>query len=278
MPNTGALGSPQQPAPSPLTGTTAGLLTGGNPLLGYIAGGAGPSVAGPNLSAALGQQQLGMSGVNAGVGAAELQSGLGFDLSNALLGYQGIGLQSQGLAAQAGTSAQQQGLEEAQYGVQSGQYPEEAQKAALSNALAVSGQQDTGAITGTINTQGYKRQQAAQGAEYGWQQADIFRQQQLADLGQQSEEAGYAGQQEQIANQRQQLELAAQGQGISTQQLIAQFGFGLNQLGVQSTPEQYLSTIAGAQGQSAQALSAAGSQAALIGGLGANATSYLGGG
>lgn len=292
MPNTGALGSQDQRAYqttqqssagtlSPFSGATAGLLTSpqwSSEAAGYLAGQAGPGIAQSALAESLGSAQLGMVGPQLGVSAAEMQYGTGMDLANALLGYQGIGLQQRGLGAQAQTAAQQQGLEQAQFGVQQGQYPEEQQKAALQNALAVAGMQDQGAISGTLGTQGYKRQQAAQGAEYGWQQADIFRAQQLSELGQQAEQVGYKGQQEQIANQMQQLGLAAKGQGLSAQQAIAQLGFGLQQLGVQANPEQYITAITNAQGQGAQNLAALGSQASLIGGLGPNFTSFLTGG
>jgi hypothetical protein len=291
MPNTGALGSQDQrayqtaqqagpmtaaPQPggiSPVSNVTAGLLASPDwqsQISGYLAGQAGPGLAQSGLAATLGSAQLGMVGPQLGVSEAELGSNEGYTLANALLGYEGIGLQSQGLASQASTAAQQQGIEQAQYGIQQGQYPEEMQKAALANENAVKGMQDQGAIGGTLNTQGYKRAQATQGAEYGWQQADIFRSQQLAQLGQQAEQVGYGGQQEQFANQRQQLELAAQGQGLSAQQAQAQYGFGLQQLGVSASPEQYLSAIANAQGGEAQQLAAIGSQASLIGGLGPN--------
>ncbi len=120
--------------------------------------------------------------------------------------------------------------------------------------------------------------QATQAQEYGWQQADIYRAQQLAALGQQSEEVGYGGQQELSANQMQQLELAAKGQNLTGEQAMSQLGFGLQSIGYGASPEQYLSTIAQAQGSGAQTLAGLGSQAALIGGLGPNFASYLGGG
>jgi hypothetical protein len=244
-----------------------GSGSAGQSVGGATAGAASSSYAGYLLSGLLGEQGMATGAAGAGVSAAELGAGTSYDLSNALLGYQGNQLQQQGLASQMGTSAAQQGLEESQYGVASGQYPEQMQQAALQNALAVSGLQRSGAIGGTTETTGYKQQQAAQGAEYGWQQADIFRNQQLAQLAQQSEEVGYGGQEAGYGNQMQQLELAAKSQGLNAQQAYSQLGFGLNQLGISSSPEQYLSAIQQAQGGAAQTMQAALSQAALYGGL-----------
>ncbi len=281
MANTGALGTPgaTQSTPGPtsappnlnsMISSLVGAIGSGNAgtsVGGATAGAASSSYAGYLLSGLLGEQGMAGGAAQAGVSAAELGAGTSYDLSNALLNYQGLGLQEQGLATQMGTSAKQQGIEEAGYGVQQGQYPEQMQQAALQNALAVSGLQRQGAISGTTLTTGHKEQQAAQGAEYGWQQADIFRNQQLAQLAQQSEEAGYGGQQAGFANQRQQLELAAKSQGLNAQQAYSQLGFGLNQLGISSSPEQYLSSIQQAEGGAAQTMQAALSQAALYGGL-----------
>jgi hypothetical protein len=297
MPNTGALGSPDQRAyqssltpnaagganaagASPLTQTTAGLLTSPNwqnQVAGYLAGQYGPQFAQSGLTSALTSQQLAMLGPQLGVQEAELTANTGFGLASDVLAMQGIGLQSQGLASQIGTAAAQQGIEQAQYGVQQGQYPEQLQRAALENANAVQQMQSQGAIGGTINTEGYKKAQATQAAEYGWQQADIFRAQQLAQLAQQSEQVGYGGQQAQYANQQQQLALAARQQGLNVQQAGAQLGFGLQQLGYQAQPEQFLSQLMAAQGGEAQNLAAFGSQASLVGGLGPAFTMAMGG-
>jgi hypothetical protein len=260
-----------QPALGPYAGFTAGQLASPSwtsDVTGYLSGQAAPGLAAAGLAGSLGSAQLGMVGPQTQVSAAELQSGLGFDLAGALLGYEGTQVQGQSLASQEATAGAQQGLEQAQYGVQQTQFPEQQAEAALANQNAVINARDAAAVGGTLNTTGYKRGQATQAAEYGWQQADIFRNQQLAQLGQQSEQVGFGGQEQQFAAQRKQLELAAQAQGLSTQQAEAQFGFGLNQLGVQASPEQYLSAIAGAESTGAQGLAAVGSQAAMIGGLG----------
>ena len=280
----GALGQPPAAPPaalSPLSSTTASLLGSPNwqdTVSGYIAGQSGSQIAQSNLTGSLGSASLGMVAPQLGVSQAEAGVGEQGQLANALLGYESTGLQSQGLAQQAQTAAQQQGIERSEYGVSATQYPEQQAEAALANQNAVIGNRDAAAIGGTQNTTGNQRNVATQAQQYGWQQADIYRNQQLAALGQQSEEAGYTGQEDQFANQRAQLALAAQGQGISAQQGISQFGFGLQQLGVQASPEQYLAQIANAEGGSAQSLAGIGSQAGIIGGLGPNYASAAMGG
>lgn len=273
--NTGAVGTPQAGpavgAASPTTAAASGLLSNPNwqsEIAGYLSGSYAPAEGQQGLTAALGGAQLGLVGPQLGVSSAELGNQAGYSLANSLLGYEGIGLQSQALASQAGTEAQQQGLEQAVYGVQQTQFPEEKAQADLANANAQRQISDSGAITGTTQTQGHGRAVATQQSQYGWNLADIYRNQQLAQLGQQSEQVGFGGQEEQIANARSQLGLAAQGQGLSAQQATNQLGFGLQQLGVSASPEQYLTGIANAQSGEAQQLSALGSQASLIGGLG----------
>lgn len=280
-PNTGAVGAPAAapavaapaagPAASPTTAAASGLLTSPNwqnQVAGLLAGGAGPTEAQAGLGAALGTAGLAMTPAQEGVSAAELGNNAGYGLASALLGYEGIGLQSQGLASQAATAGKQQGLEEAGFGVQQTAFPEQQAEATLANERAQRGLADQGAISGTLNTEGHGRDVAAQSAQYGWNMADIYRNQRLSELGQQSEEVGFKGQEESIANARAQLGLSAQGQGLSAQQVTDQLKFGLGQLGVSSSPEQYLASIANAQSGEAQALAGVGSAGALIGGLG----------
>lgn len=279
MANTGALGTPGatqsggQAAASPFSATTSNLLASPswtNEVSGYLAGQAAPSLAQGGLASALGDAALANVGPQLGTSAAEAESTTGFDLANALLGEKGIGLQQQGLGAQAATAGQQQGVEEAQYQVQSGQYPEQLQEAALQNQNAVIGNRDAAAIGGTTDTTSNQRTQATQAANYGWQTADIYRSQQLAQLGQQSEQIGYGGQQEQTANQASQLALAAQGAGLSGEQAQSQLGFGLQQLGVNASPESLVSAVSAGQATGSSSLAALLSQAALTGGLGPN--------
>jgi hypothetical protein len=243
-----------------------------NQIAGYLQGQAGQGIAGAGLQGALASAQLGMVGPQTQLATAEAQNQGGYSLANALLGYQGTQLQSQGLAQQASTAAGQQGIEESQFGVQQSAVPEQLQQAALANANATRGITDSGAISGTLNTTGQKRAQETQAAQYGWQQADIFRNQQLAQLGQQSEQLGFAGQESGIANQQQQLALAAKGQGLSAQQAQDQLAFGLQQLGISAQGDVlgFMQQGAQAQGAEAQQYAAALSQAGMIGGLGPN--------
>lgn len=279
MANTGALGTPGatqsggSAAASPFSATTSNLLASPswtNEVSGYLAGQAAPSLAQGGLASALGDAALANVGPQLGTSAAEAESTTGFDLANALLGQKGIGLQQQALGAQAATAGQQQGLEQAQYQVQSGQYPEQLQEAALQNQNAVIGNRDAAAIGGTTDTTSNQRTQATQAANYGWQTADIYRSQQLAQLGQQSEQIGYGGQQEQTANQANQLALAAQQQGLTGEQAQSQLGFGLQQLGVNASPESLVSAVSAGQATGSSSLAALLSQAALTGGLGPN--------
>jgi hypothetical protein len=278
MPQVGAQGAgsvkPQTPTgATPVTAATSGLLGSSqyqDQIAGYLSGQYGSAEAQYGLAGALGSQQLGLDPASIGLQSAELENQTGYDFANALLGYQGTGLQSQALAEQGGVAAAQQGLSNAEYGVSATQYPEQMAEAKQQFQTAQQGQQDQGAATGTTNTQGQKTSEANLASNYGWQQADIYRQQQLAALGQQSSQVGFGGTEEQIANAQQQLGLTAQGQGLSAQQYSDQLKFGLQSIGISGEPEQYLAAIANAQGSGAQQLAAYGSQAALIGGLGAN--------
>jgi hypothetical protein len=279
MPRVGANNSPPTPAPAAPTGATPGTaatssLLGSSSyqdqIAGYLSGQYAPAEAQAGLAASLGSAQLGTVGQALGVQSAELENTTGYDFANALLGYQDTGLQSQALASQGATAAAQQGISNAEYGVSATQFPEQMAEAKQQFQTAQQGQQDQGAASGTTNTQGQKAAEANLASNYGWQQADIYRNQALAALGQQSSEVGFGGTEEQIANARQQLGLSAQGQGLSAQQASDQLKFGLQSLGVSAEPEQYLSAISNAEGQGATQLSALGSQAALIGGLGPN--------
>ena len=271
-------GTTAAPAASPTTAAASGLLASPNwqnQIAGYLTGEYAPAIAQSGLGAALGSAQMGLTGPQLGVASAELENTTGYDLANALLGYEGTGLQSKALASQGATAAAQQGISTAEYGVSSTQFPEQEAQAKQAFETAQQGQQDQGAASGTLNTGGQRTAEENLRSNYGWQQADIYRQQQLAALGQQSSQVGFGGTEEQIANAQQQLKLAAQGQGLSAQQASDQLRFGLQSLGVSAEPEQYLSAIANAQGGGAQQLAALGTQASLIGGLGAN---FLGGG
>lgn len=269
---------PAAPAATPTTAASSGLLASPSfqsQIAGYLSGQYAPAEAQYGLAGALGSAQLGTAGQALGVQSSELENTTGYDFANALLGYENTGLQSQALASQGGVAAAQQGLTTGEYGISATQYPEQQAEAKQQFQTAQQGQQDAGAASGTTNTQGQKTAESNLASQYGWQQADIYRQQQLAALGQQSSQVAFGGTEEQIANAQQQLGLSAQGQGLSAQQASDQLKFGLQSLGVSAEPEQYLAAIANAEGSGAQQLSALGSQAALIGGLGPN---FLGSG
>lgn len=266
-PTTGNAGVPY----APQTSQIAQLLGSGTPrseLAGYLWGGTAPQLGAYGLQGALGNYALGISPYALGLTGAELQTSAGFTFARAMLGYQGLGLESQTLAREAGTAAAQQGVEQAQYALTSTRYPQEQQEAALAYRTRQLGLQSGAAGAGTLNTEGAKNAQTTAAQQYAWQQATIYRAQQLAALGQQSEQLGYATKAGGLANAQQQLALAAQGQGVDVQQSMSQLGWGLSQLGIKSTPLQLLQTITSAQGGAATVLKGALSAGSLIGGLG----------
>ena len=253
----------QAPAPtSPGFGTFNSALTnaltgqGTNPgatVLAGAAGAAAPGIAQAGFQGAQALQGAGLAGPTAALGAANLESSTGYQIANALLSEQGLGLESQGLAQQAGTAAEQQGIEQQGFGIQQTQVPEQLAQAKEQYGLAMQGQEGAAGASGATNTVGNRNAQQNLTSNYGWQQADIYRQQALAQLGQQSEQLGYRGQQEQFGNQRQQLELAAKQAGIGVQQLTSQMTYGLNQLGIQGEDALSQAMATAANAQSAQA-------------------------
>lgn len=268
-PNTGATGGVAAGATP--AGTYAGLATSGtwqNQVSGYLYGGAAGQLAGYGLQGAVANEGLGLSPYTLAIQEQNLTSGAGFDFAGALLGYQGLGLQSQGLADQSQTAAGQQGLEAAAYNVTSQKYGQEQSQATLEHQQQQLTARSGAAGTGTLNTQGTRTAEKTANQEYAWQSATIFRQQQLASLGQQSEQLGYQTKAEGLALGQQQLALTAQKQGLSVQQAQQQLGFGLQQLGIKATPAAYLSQIATAEEGGATTLRGVVSQASLIGGLG----------
>ncbi len=240
----------------------------------YLLGGQAGAMAQGGLTLSTAEQNLGTTIPGLAVQGQSDISNAGYGLASDLLGYQGTQLSSQQLAEQAGTQAAQQGIEQGQYGLQSQQYPEQQAEAALSYKNQQQGLQGSLAASGTLNTQGSKEQQGTAAQEYAWQQADIFRNQQLAQLGQASEQVGYGGQQEQIANAQAQLALTAQQQGLDVQQVVPQLGFALQQLGINAQPQQLLAQAMNAQGGQAQAAQAVLSQAGVATGMGATLGQY----
>ena len=264
------------------------LTNSGSPLselAGWLAGGQAPGVAQGELTAAQAQQGLGTVGPGLQEGIANANQGTGYDLANALLGYQGTQLEQQGLASQIGTAAQQQQIEQGQYGLQQQQLGLKEQGTALEQAnlayqtpLQYQKQGSAAALSGATNSQGNKQamggiqQQAAyQGSQLNLQAQGEYLQGQLAALGQQSEQVGYGGQQQQFANQQQQLALAAKQAGIPVQQAISSLQYGIGQLGINAQPGQLAGQAAGGQSQAAMTSQAVLSQLGAITGMGAQA-------
>ena len=233
-------------------------------LLGQSAGQLGQYA----LEGAVGEQALGLSPYTLAVQEQNLTAQQGYSFADSLLGYQGLGLSSEGLASQTQTSAGQQALEQAAYGVTSQKYGQESATAALAYENKVRQMQDQGAATGTTNTSGQAQAMGTAAQQYAWQQATIYRAQQLAQFQQQSEELGQQTKETQFALGQKQLGLTAQKQGIGVQQAQEQLAFGLQQLGVKATPASLLQQILTAEVGGATTLRALISQASLIGGLG----------
>ena len=270
------------PGATPTAGTSAaaGLLSSATwqkAVAGYLYGSSAGQIGTYGLQGALGQEALALSPATLAVQEQNAVSNTGFSFANALLGYQGLGLQSQGLATQAQTAAGQQGLEQAAFGITQQRFGQESATAALQYKNRQLGLESQGAGTGTLNTTGSRTAQATASQEYAWQQATIYRQQQLSQLAQQSEQLGYQTKASGLAQGQQQLALSAQQQGLGVQQAQSQLGFGLQQLGVKATPASLLASIASAETGGATQIKALLSQASLIGGLGPNFGSTAGG-
>lgn len=215
MANTGQAGSTDQQA-----------------LLNQLSGTVAPQTAETGIQNTLGNDQLGLVG-------PELQDQTAYN--NAMAGYNQAGLQNQaagigisglGLQQQGAQNAAQQGYEQQGYALQQGQYPEQSAEAALAYQNTMMQTAGGQAIGGTQNTVGGKEQVATNAANYGYQQEDINRAQQLSALGQQSEESGYGYSQQQLQNAQSQLSLSAQANGLSEDQLMTMLNYGNTQAGV----------------------------------------------
>ena len=166
--------------------------------------------------------------------------------TNGAGGFAQTGLALQGQAAGLAYTGTEQGLEQQQA------------------QLGYSGQQ------AALQEQGTQAGLTQQQAQIGFSQQQNNISQQLAQLGQTSELQGYQGQQAQYANAQQQLKLAAQQAGIPVQQAVSQLSLGLQTLGINANPTQFIAQAAAAQGTEAQDYAAALSAAAVSTGLGAS--------
>lgn len=244
-----------------------------NQIAGYLGGAAAPGIAGAGLQSAEALQQAGLAGPGLAVGEQNLATNTGYDISNALLNEQGIGLQSQGLGQQSATQAQQQQIETGQYGLNQQGIQQQLKELEYQFPLQQQQQEGQAAASGASNSVGNRetlaQNQAFNGAG-GFNEQSLYRQQQLAALGQQSEVAGFQGTEAQNANSQQQLQLAAKQAGIPVQQAVSQLGYGLQQLGINADPTQLIGQAANAQGTAAGDYGAVLSQAGATTGLGSN--------
>jgi hypothetical protein len=201
-------------------------------LLNQLTGTTAPQTAEGNVQNSLTQDQLNLVG-------PELQDSTAYN--NAMAGYNQAGLENQaaglgisqlGLQQQGAQNTAQQGIEQQEYGLQSGQYPEQSAEAALAYQNTIMQTSGGQAISGTANTVGGKQQVATNAADYGYQQEDINRAQQLSQLGQQSEQSGYGYSQQELQNAQSQLGLSASANGLSEDQLMTMLNYGNTQAGV----------------------------------------------
>jgi hypothetical protein len=221
--------------------------------LGLVTPGLNEQLAGQNLNAQYGLEQLGIGGEQ-------------------------IGLSQQDNAAQQALLGLETGLQRQEYGISSTQFPEQYAQAALQNKLAVRGLSEQQAQSGVQGSAGQEQAVQAQSQQYGWQQQDIARNQQLAQLSQQGTEGQQNYDVGALARAKQNLGLAAQANGISEQQLLSQWQQGLAQTGNQalgSIDQLYSQYLSGA-GQGASTLGGILGQAALFGGLGGVSTLFGG--
>jgi hypothetical protein len=207
-----------------------------------IYGSSAAGIAGSSLTMEQLLSEVGLTDPTAQNAAIYLADQYNQNLTGAALTAGQNTLQQQGNAAQLNMTNLQQAYEQAQYGGQMTQYPEQQAEAALQNQNAMQQLSSSGAIGGTLNTQGQKQAVSTQQQQYGWQQEDIARAQQNAELGQGSEVAGYQYSAGDIARSEQNLQLAAAANGLSVQQLQSQFAQGASALGLSSDNLEQLYT------------------------------------
>jgi hypothetical protein len=224
-------------------------LNSANPfqqIVGQLGAGAANQVAAGNL---------GIASAEANYGLTNAQQAVSNEYNNTLAGYQlgQLGISQQQLGIQ-GTSLQQQqqlqgvqtGVEQATYGLQQQVYPEEQAEATANYNEQQSQLQGGLAASGALNTKGSTQQQTLLGQNYAWQQADIGRAQQEAQLGQQATVAGQQYSEEQINNAQSNLSLLAQANGMSEQEVYNQLAYmtANNQIQGAENPIALLNTIA----------------------------------
>jgi hypothetical protein len=261
----------QQPQANPSSelSETQGLLSSNNPSYqgaGVIAGGQSAGIAQSGLTMEQLLGEIGLTGASAGeanqYAAQQLEEGLtGAGLTQGQNYLQGLGLQ-----AQAGQTAAQQGFTTAEYNLNATQYPEQLAEAAQSNKTALQGISTSGAAAGTGYTQGQANNVQNQNLQYGWQQQDIGRAQGEAALGQQAGLSATQYSLGDIARSEQNLQLTAAANGLSVEQLKAQFAQGVNTTGTgaESDLTQLYTQYLAQQGSSVGDIASAGSQLGLL--------------
>jgi hypothetical protein len=205
---------------------------------GVIGAGQASGIAGSDMSMAALMNEIGLT-------VPEAQAQSAYNVANEGIGLAGIGLSQEQNAIQQSGEAASLGETQALFGLQSQQTPESLAEAALANKNAVQSQRDQAAISGTLGTQGDKQAVDTQAQQYAWDQADINRGQQEANV----QEKFSVGD---IARSEQGLALAAANNGLSVEQLKDQFALGQANLktGAQGSLDQlytqYLAQQSGA--------------------------------
>ena len=190
---------------------------------------------------ALGKFQYGLLGQDLSLANTGLTNANTYN--NTMAGYQqgqlGItaqqqGIQRTGLGQQGAQQAAQQGFEQQQYGIQQAQYPEQHAEAALNYQNAMKNLTDSGAASGTSNTQGQQRAVNTEQQQYLYQQHDIGQAQAQSKIQQQAEQSGFGYSQEQLANASANLDLMGKANGMSQDQVLTMLNYGQQQAGQQT--------------------------------------------
>lgn len=216
-------------------------------ILGQLGSATAPQQSISELQTALAGNQFNLNTQQYQLSNTNLEQQAANQLAQLGISQQQLGLQGQGLQAQAGLLGTTTGLEQQEYGLQQQQYPEQLAEAALNynqNQLSLTGNE---AAAGATNTVGARNAQNILGQEYGYQQADIGRAQQLSGLQQQGTAAQQSYSAADLARQQQNLALVAQANGLSQQEVSQQLGYGLAQSGLdfQQNLPQLLNSLTG---------------------------------
>lgn len=212
--------------------------TSGRQLLGGLGEQFAPTMGAAGVQAAGIRNQLGLIGPEEQLSNAYTSAMAGYQLGQLGIAKTKLGIQGTALGQEQQYQNLSNQLEQQEYGIQSQVYPEEQAKAALTHRNQLLSLQGQGAESGVQGATGQKEQLTTLGQQYGFQQADIARAQQLAGLGQQGTLAGQQYSTEQLANARKNLTLLAKSNGLSQTEVVTRLNYALHQnqiSGVQST-------------------------------------------